>query len=190
MNLKLPLEVEVPDELRVDDYTLTCKQVSEWEAVYRAENINDHYTPSINIDLSSGSIRGEFLGREYSDSFDVTGDYLYENLLSMAEEMSQSVNKKVKKSTPKPQSFSDMVKKQRSKNNINKSTDEEYDLMMSLGSLNYLLGAVRQTILNPEMFEEINKRISKTGGVNSLHDLEHLLDDWHDEIEDKLQTFR
>ena len=94
-----------------------------------------------------------------------------------------------KKSTSKPQSFSDMVKKQRDKN-IKKSSNREFDLMMTLGSLNYFLDAVRQMILNPEMFEEINKRISKTSGVNSLHDLEHLLDDWHDEIEDELETYR
>lgn len=157
MNLKLPLEVEVPDELRVDDYTLTCKQVSEWEAVYRNNGVNDHYSPYINIDLSAGSIRGEFLGKEYSDSFDVTGDYLYENLLSMAEEMSKSVNKKSKKSTPKTQSFSDMVKKQRNKS-ITKS-DRVDDAIRGAEALRQIvttykevmsanLGTCRQGLIN------------------------------------------
>lgn len=88
-----------------------------------------------------------------------------------------------KKSTSKPQSFSDMVAKQRSKNNgLRKiSEDEAFEATQKMGLINYLLNGVEQVIREDALCGEVNDLLYGQG-CNSMQELGSILTKYRDSL--------
>ena len=161
MFVKLPLEVEIPDTLNVGSIELSCEQINDYFVRYDRADRQDMF-PYITIDLAEGKITGYIFQDDIEDSFNVTGDGLYEALINMAENLTQLAKKRdnawtksTKKSKDVPK-FSDMVKKQRDKS---LAKTDETSLATFFEGIYSEIGDIADRI------KEVNNSNSKDSGI-------------------------
>ena len=86
--------------------------------------------------------------------------------------------------------FTEQVAKQRSKNRIGKFDQAEmFQTMKALGSVNYVLNAIRQAVEDYTISENINDRISRAGGCNTLEALESIFAEYQAELQTKTDEY-